>query len=46
MSGALAYDRSLDYTDRARRIVDWFGVYDGIIKDDEFEYERLQRIGL
>jgi hypothetical protein len=27
----LAYDRSLDDADRARRIRDRFGVYDGII---------------
>lgn len=30
----LAYDRSLDDADRARRIRDQFGVYDGIIADD------------
>jgi hypothetical protein len=30
----LAYDRSLDDADRARRIRDRFGVYDGLIDDD------------
>jgi len=30
----LAYDRSLDDADRARRIRDRFGVYDGIIAED------------
>jgi hypothetical protein len=30
----LAYDRSLDDGDRARRMRDRFGVYDGIIADD------------
>jgi hypothetical protein len=30
----LAYDRSLDDADRARRIRDRFGVYDGITADD------------
>jgi hypothetical protein len=29
----LAYDRSLDDADRARRIRDRFGVYDGTIDD-------------
>ncbi|MGH8838383.1 MAG: hypothetical protein ACRDVO_03865 [Jiangellaceae bacterium] len=31
----LAYDRSLDDAYRARRIRDRFGVYDGIIVQDE-----------
>ena len=31
----LAYDRSLDDADRARRIRDRFGVYDGIFAADE-----------
>jgi hypothetical protein len=31
----LAYDRSLDDADRARRIRDRFGVYDGTIDDDD-----------
>jgi hypothetical protein len=30
----LAYDRSLDDADQARRIRDRFGVYDGIIAED------------
>jgi hypothetical protein len=30
----LAYDRSLDDADRARRIRDRFGEYDGLIDDD------------
>jgi hypothetical protein len=31
----LAYDRSLALDDAMRRIPDRFGVYDGIIDDDE-----------
>jgi hypothetical protein len=33
----LAYDRSLDDADRARRIRDRFGVYDGIIEENRGE---------